>query len=368
MTTPNPPSVNRVAVNVGDRSYSISIGSGLLTDLGSTLASHLKSEHVIIVTDDIVAKIYLESVTAQLAPIADRVDTMIVPHGEASKSVSQCDQLWQKMVELGTDRSSIVIALGGGVVGDLAGFLAASFARGLRFIQIPTSLLAQVDSSVGGKVGINLPQSKNMVGAFWQPETVVIDPQVLTTLDEPNYRAGMAEVIKYGLIMDVPFLEFLEQSVEQINRRDPATLEKLIAWCCQCKSTVVEQDELETSGRRAILNYGHTWGHAIESVYGYGEYLHGEAIAIGMTCAARLARNLGHIDQAFLDRQTSLFTAVGLAVDCPEGRHQELIDAMKHDKKVARGKLILILPKTIGDVTLFPAPDDSELLRSLQND
>ena len=172
------------------------------------------------------------------------------------------------MVEFKTDRNSIIVALGGGVVGDLAGFLAATYGRGLKFIQIPTTLLAQVDSSVGGKVGINLPQTKNMVGAFWQPQAVLVDPLVLGTLDDANYRAGLAEVIKYGLIMDLEFFEYLESSVEPLNNRDPDTLTKTIAWCCQCKATVVEEDETETSGRRAILNYGHTYGHAIEAVFG----------------------------------------------------------------------------------------------------
>lgn len=368
MTSSHKLSVNSVVVNIGVRSYSIHIGSGVLSGLGSSLEPWLQSEHVIIVTDDQVAEIYLEDVVRQVGSVARRTDTIIVAHGEQSKSVAQCDELWQKMVDLGTDRKSVVIALGGGVVGDLAGFLAATFARGLKFIQIPTSLLAQVDSSVGGKVGINLPKSKNMVGAFWQPEAVIIDPCVLSTLDEANYRAGMAEAIKYGVIMDVRLFEFIENSTQKIIDRDPETLGKLIAWCCQCKATVVEEDELERTGRRAILNYGHTFGHAIEAVYGYGQFLHGEAIAIGMTCAARLARNLGRVDQCFLDRQTKLFQAFGLPVECPDDRRQELVDAMKHDKKVDRGSLVLILPTQMGAVEQVVAPEDSELLKSLNDD
>ena len=224
------------------------------------------------------------------------------------------------MVKLGTDRKSVVVALGGGVVGDLAGFLASTFARGLTFIQIPTTLLAQVDSSVGGKVGVNLPQAKNMVGSFWQPAKVVIDPIVLATLDDANFQSGMAEVIKYGLIMDLPLFEHLERSVKVINDRDNDALSKIIAWCCRCKATIVEEDEHEIFGRRAILNYGHTYGHAIEAVFGYGRFLHGQAIAIGMTCTARLARNLGLVNQHFLDRQTALFRAYGLPVECPAER------------------------------------------------
>jgi 3-dehydroquinate synthase len=367
------PTTKQVNVDLGDRSYTIHIGSGFLSpgsDGGAHpgLAAVAKSEHVILFSDSNVAPIYLESVTEQLRPVASQIDSIVVPAGEASKSIAQCDQLWQKMVEFSADRQSIVVALGGGVVGDLAGFVAASFTRGIRFVQIPTTLLSQVDSSVGGKVGVNLPRAKNMVGAFWQPKTVLIDPLVLETLDEANYRAGMAEVIKYGLIMDKPLFEFLESSVAAINDRDPETLTKIIAWCCQCKATVVEEDEKETSGRRAILNYGHTYGHAIESVFGYGEFLHGEAIAIGMTCAGRLGRNLEMVDQKFLDRQTNLFKAVGLPTDCPTEKHDELIAAMKHDKKVARGKLNLILPTELGNVTSYPAPEDGVIKASLIND
>ena len=357
-----------VDVNLDARSYSIEIAPGNLEQLAILLQPFLQNEHVIVVTDDNVEKHYLAAVIKRIGSIATRIDSIVVPHGEPSKSVSSCDGLWQKMVQLGTDRKSYVVALGGGVVGDLAGFLAATYGRGLKFIQIPTSLLAQVDSSVGGKVGINLPQAKNMVGAFWQPEAVVIDPLVLKTLDEPNYCAGMAEVIKYGLIMDLPLFEFLESCVEKIKARDSQTLTEIISWCCQCKATVVEEDEKETSGRRAILNYGHTFGHAIEAVFGYGEFLHGQAISIGMTCAGRLARNMGRVDQAFLDRQTKLFTDVGLPVICPSARHDELVEAMKHDKKVARGKLVLILPTKIGHVEEVNSPSDELLLESLKND
>jgi len=357
-----------VPVNLAANSYSIDIGTGLQDQVADVLNPWIEAEHVIVVTDKNVAGLYLESVETQIRSVADRVDTLVVPVGESSKSISVCDELWQQMVALGTDRKSVVVALGGGVVGDLAGFLAATFGRGLRFIQIPTTLLSQVDSSVGGKVGGNLPSAKSMVGAFWQPKKVLIDPFVLSTLDDANYSAGMAEVIKYGLIMDLKLFEFLEQNVEAINRRDPKTMTKIIAWCCQCKAQIVEEDERETTGRRALLNYGHTYGHAIESVFGYGKFLHGHAISIGMTCAGRIARNLGMVDQSFLDRQTALFKAVHLPVDCPQERHDELIESMKHDKKVARGKLILILPTQVGHVEQHAAPDDDIILASLRND
>lgn len=354
-----------VPVDLGARSYRIHIQPDLLSHLGKHYSDVVPAEHVVVVTDTNVAPIYLETIVEQFSGNDTRVDSITVPAGESSKSVQQCDQLWQRMIELRSDRKTVVVALGGGVIGDLAGFIAASFTRGLDFVQIPTTLLAQVDSSVGGKVGINLPQAKNMVGAFWQPKAVWIDPLVLNTLDDRNYRAGLAEVIKYGVIMDRPLFEYLEQSLEAINRRDPYTLTKIIAWCCECKAEVVQEDETEVSGRRAILNYGHTYGHALEAVFGYGQFLHGEAISIGMNCAARLAMKLDMVDDHLLDRQTRLFQAVGLPVDCPTERHDEILAAMKHDKKVAAGQLKLILPTHIGDVTLIPAPDDELIRESL---
>ncbi len=358
---------NQVAVNLANRSYSIEIKPGLLSRLAESLEKFVSGEHVILVTDDNVAGFYLDSVVSQVSKIAQRLDVICVTPGEDSKAISVCDDLWQQMVSFNTDRQSVVIALGGGVVGDLAGFLAASFARGIRFIQIPTTLLAQVDSSVGGKVGVNLPSAKNMVGAFWQPEIVLIDPLVLETLDEANFRAGLAEVIKYGLIMDLDFFEFLESSVDLIERREPETLTRCIARCCQCKAAVVEEDERETSGRRAILNYGHTYGHAIEAVFGFGRFLHGEAISIGMTCAARLARELKMVEDSFVVRQTELFQKMRLPVDCPAERHDELVASMKHDKKVARGELKLILPMRVGKVVVSAAPEDQMIFDSLRN-
>lgn len=355
-----------VQVQLPDRAYQILVQSGLLSVADEMLQTHVSGEHVVVVTDDTVGPIYLEPFCTAIDKVADRVDTITIKTGESSKSVKVLDGLWQHLVDNGTDRKSIVIALGGGVVGDLAGFLAASFARGIRFIQVPTSLLAQVDSSVGGKVGINLPTAKNMVGAFWQPETVLIDPSVLQTLDERNYRAGMAEVIKYGVIMDPALFDYIEANVDSIHEREPIVLTSIITRCCQCKADVVEEDEKETTGRRVILNYGHTYGHAIEAVYGYGEFLHGEAISIGMTCAARLARNLGMIDQAMLTRQSELFHRIGLPTKCPEDRLQQLVDSMKSDKKVTRGELKLILPDRMGNVIQVPAPADEVIIESMK--
>ena len=357
-----------VQVRLGQRSYKIGIGVGSLkASLTDPNAESFCARHVIVITDTNVEPVYLDSVVEALKVNAMRVDAVTVAAGEPSKCVSQCDQLWQHIDDLKTDRHSVIVALGGGVVGDLAGFVAASYARGIDFVQIPTSLLAQVDSSVGGKVGINLPNSKNMVGAFWQPKQVIIDPAVLTTLDKANYIAGMAEVIKYGLIMDEAFFELLESNVTAINNRDLDFLADVISKCCQCKAQVVEDDETESTGRRAILNYGHTYGHAIEAVFGYGSYLHGEAIGIGMVCAARLAKDLGMVQQEFCQRQMALLDAVGLPTQCPEENHQALWEAMARDKKVVGGKLKFVLPTRVGHVELIDSPGEAKVLNSLKN-
>jgi len=359
---------NDLHVSLDSRSYDIRIDCGLLSSLADALNDLIRGRSVVIVTDSNVGPLYLSHVRQELSASTLKIEALTVAAGESSKSVAVCDSLWQQLDDLGTDRHTIIVALGGGVVGDLAGFVAASYARGLDFIQIPTSLLAQVDSSVGGKVGINLPKSKNMVGAFWQPKRVIIDPEVLATLDDANYIAGMAEVVKYGLIMDVNLFEFIQQNVDSIKKRDHQLLAQLIAWCCRCKAQVVKEDERESSGRRAILNYGHTYGHAIETVFGYGEYLHGQAISIGMVCAARLGRQLKMVDQSFCDSQRQLFEALGLPVLCPENRHDELVQAMQRDKKVVGGELKLILPNALGDVSLVPAPENAEIFKSLIND
>ena len=289
-------------MSLGERSYIVHVESGSIDTLADSAAFDGKFTRAFLVSDVQVGAIYLDHVTKQLQSLIPNVHSTLVPVGEPSKSVAQISELWTWMVQNSADRNSVVIALGGGVVGDLAGFLAATFARGVRFIQIPTSLLAQVDSSVGGKVGINLPQAKNIVGAFWQPQSVLIDPTVLSTLDDANYFAGLAEVIKYGVIMDADFFERLETQVPALLERDVEILTEVIARSCELKAEVVIEDERE-AGRRAILNYGHTFGHAIESTFGYGEYLHGQAIAIGMHSAAKLAVELGMVDQAFTDRQ-----------------------------------------------------------------
>ena len=355
-----------VDVQLGDRSYEIHIGSGLIKNLAELCAPFVADRHVVVISDSKVAPLYLTNVESALLSAAARVNSVVVPEGEQSKNLNQCDQLWQLMMEMPSDRKSVVFALGGGVVGDLAGFVAAGFARGVDFIQMPTSLLAQVDSSVGGKTGVNLPQAKNMVGAFWQPKTVIIDIDVLETLDDRNFHAGLAEVIKYGLIMDADLFDMIESKMESILKRDPAIITELIQRCCKCKANVVREDETEVSGRRAILNYGHTIGHAIETVYGYGEYLHGEAISIGMVAEAEMAKAMGMVDETFCVRQKAIFESAELPIACPSGKESELVEAMTRDKKVASGKLNFILPTTIGAVKSVASPGSDAILKALK--
>jgi 3-dehydroquinate synthase len=277
--------------------------------------------------------------------------------GEASKSIEAAAGLWEGLLELGADRKSVVAAVGGGVVGDLAGFIAATFARGVRFFQAPTTLLAQVDSSVGGKVGINLPEAKNMVGAFKQPIGVLIDAATLATLQEREYRAGLGEVVKYGVILDAELFDYLEAHADALLARDHDTLVHIVTRCCRLKADVVEQDEQEESGLRAVLNYGHTFAHAFEALGGYGEILHGEAVSIGMLCASRLAERLRRVDAAFTKRQYDLLDKLGLPTAAPELDADEVLESMMHDKKVQHGQLRFVLPTRMGHVELVADVD-----------
>jgi 3-dehydroquinate synthase len=339
-----------VHVNLGPRSYDIEIGSGNLRETAKFCDAEADDAHALIVTDANVDDLYTEPVADSLVEGGAEVDILVVEAGEHSKSPDVAAELWDQMLDQGTDRKSVVVAVGGGVVGDLAGFAAATFARGLRFVQVPTTLLAQVDSSVGGKVGVNLAGGKNMVGAFWQPRGVVIDVDVLDTLPAREYRAGLAEVVKYGVIQDADFFEYLQSNVDAINARDRSMLTRVIERCCRLKADVVEQDEREETGLRSILNYGHTFGHAFEAATEYEELLHGEGVAMGMMCAARLAARKGRVDAAFVERQRRLLEAFGLPLTPPDVPSEELVELMYRDKKVDRGKLRFILPSRMGQV------------------
>ncbi len=302
---------------------------------------------------------------AQADP-ALRVSMTSVPSGESSKSLAEFDRLLQWMLDQGSDRRSVVIAIGGGVIGDLAGFVAASFTRGIRFVQVPTTLLAMVDSSVGGKTGINLPSAKNMVGAFWQPSLVLIDTDVLSTLPRRSYLSGLAEVIKYGVIDDAEFFLWLQSNARRLVDRDDVAVRYAIHKSCESKARVVGEDERETSGRRAILNYGHTFAHAIEATCGYGTLLHGEAVAIGMQMAARLAVDLKMADASLLEQQTELIEQCDLPTVLPSADPDAMIPVMMRDKKVAHGKLRFILPSEIGVVELVGGIDEGAVRKAIE--
>jgi 3-dehydroquinate synthase len=349
-----------VHVGLAERSYDIQIGSDNLSSIGSLVAGFDDVSHAILITDSNVRELYGETTKKSLANAHLQVDIITVPAGEASKSTAVTEELWKQLLSLGADRKTVIVALGGGVVGDLAGFVAASYGRGIRFVQIPTTLLATVDSSVGGKVGINLPGAKNMVGAFWQPQAVQIDVNVLQSLPARDYHAGLAEVVKYGVIQDEDFFNRLENNVGLILDRDPEFMRDVIARCCELKAHVVENDERETTGLRAILNYGHTFCHAIEACTGYGTYMHGEAVSIGMLCASRLAESLGRITENDTARQRELLLQLNLPIDLPQDIEREpLVDAMKRDKKTEHGKIRFILPTRIGHVELVDGVDDA---------
>lgn len=355
-----------IRVNLAERSYDIEIGGGILSRLGKFVAARGRTTHAVLITDENVQEPYAMRATESLVHEGIDVDLIAVPPGETTKSIETANDLWRGMLELGTDRKSIVVAVGGGVVGDLAGFVAATFARGLRFFQAPTSLLAQVDSSVGGKVGINLPEAKNMVGAFHQPAGVLIDTATLATLPENEYRSGLAEVVKYGVILDAEFFAYLEAHAAEINARREDVLTHVIARCCRLKAEVVRHDEREETGLRAVLNYGHTFGHAFESLLGYGKLLHGEGVAIGMCCAARLARRLGRVDDRFVECQNKLLEAFGLPTAAPNLDREKILEAMRRDKKVQHGKLKFVLPNRLGHVEAVGDIDEKEVEAALK--
>ncbi|MDP2808612.1 MAG: 3-dehydroquinate synthase [Rhodocyclaceae bacterium] len=349
-------------VSLAERSYSINIGPGLLERAGLVAAS-LTAPRAAIVSNVTVAPLYLERLAAPLRAAGVRVTEIVLPDGEAHKNWETLNVIFDALLRDRCDRTTTVIALGGGVIGDLAGFAAASYQRGVPFVQVPTTLLSQVDSSVGGKTGINHPRGKNMIGAFWQPKLVLADTDTLATLPDRELSAGLAEVIKVGLIRDLPFLEWLDANMDRLVARDAGALAHAIERSCANKAEVVAGDERETAkdGGRALLNLGHTFGHAIEAGLGYGEWLHGEAISVGMVMAAELSRRLGWLDAADVDRVRALLLRAGLPVAGPNPAvlpADRTLDLMGHDKKVIAGKLRLVLLKRLGEaVTWGDAPE-----------
>ncbi|HVY05786.1 MAG TPA: 3-dehydroquinate synthase [Burkholderiales bacterium] len=335
-----------VTVALDGRPYPIHIGENLVGNAELVLP-HLPQSKVAVVTNSTVAPLYLEKVCAPLRGAGVDVVPVILPDGEDHKNWSTLNRIFDALLSNRLERKSTVLALGGGVVGDLAGFAAATYQRGVPFIQVPTTLLAQVDSSVGGKTAINHPMGKNMIGAFYQPRLVLADIGLIKTLPDRELSAGLAEVIKYGLIMDLPFLDWLETNMDKLVAKDPVALTYAVRRSCENKAAVVAADERE-AGRRALLNLGHTFGHAIETGLGFGVWLHGEAVAGGTILAARLSQAMGLLKAGDLDRVSNLFRRAGLPVEAPALGEERYLELMGHDKKVENGRLRLVLLESLG--------------------
>jgi len=347
-----------LTVDLGERSYPIHIGPNLLGD-PQWIVPHIYGQQVLVVTNETVAPLYLEKCLAALTDF--RTETVILPDGEQYKNLDVLNTIYDALLTHHFDRRCTLIALGGGVVGDMTGFAAASYQRGVNFIQIPTTLLSQVDSSVGGKTGVNHPLGKNMIGAFHQPQCVIADIGTLNTLDDRQLSAGISEVIKYGLINDIEFVDWLETNMTRLLQRDSEALSYAIMLSCQDKADIVAADEKE-SGQRALLNLGHTFGHAIETGMGYGEWLHGEAIAVGMVLAAELSNRLGWIDSTEVSRIRTLISSANLPVIPPnEMTTQQFVELMSVDKKVIDGRLRLILMQSLGQ-SVIAENVDSQLI------
>lgn len=350
-----------LTVNLADRTYPIHIGRQLISN-ADLILPHLKRKHVAIVTNTTVAPLYLDKLTHTLQQAGVKVIPIILPDGEAYKNSETLNKIYDVLLQNRCERSTTLIALGGGVIGDLTGYAAATYLRGVPFIQIPTTLLSQVDSSVGGKTGINHPLGKNMIGAFYQPQVVLADIDTLQTLPPREFSAGMAEVIKYGLIRDADFFDWLETNIDALMALDEAAISQAIYRSCQNKAEVVARDEHE-SGERALLNLGHTFGHAIENAMGYGVWLHGEAVAAGTMLAADLSRRMGWLTQAEVQRMHDLLTKAKLPLDAPKLGVEKYLDLMQLDKKVADGKIRLILQQGIGQ-SVITSDYDAEMLRA----
>ena len=343
-----------LTVALGDRAYPIHIGSGLLTQ-PELILPHLKIKQAAIVTNTTVAPLYLERVQNGLAKAGVKTVPIVLPDGEGYKNSASLNCIYDALLQHRIERKGTVIALGGGVIGDLTGFAAATYLRGVPFIQIPTTLLAQVDSSVGGKTGINHPLGKNMIGAFYQPQLVLADTDTLNTLPERELAAGLAEIIKYGLIRDPVFFAWLEANMDKLLARDQQALTYAIYHSCQNKAEVVAADERE-AGQRALLNFGHTFGHAIEAGMGYGAWLHGEAVGTGMIMAADLSQRMGWLRPEEMRRTRALIAKARLPEIAPDLGHEKYLDLMGLDKKVEGGKMRFVLLKAIGEAVVTEAP------------
>jgi 3-dehydroquinate synthase len=352
-----------VQVEAQSGSYPIVIGERLL-ERNDLLSKYIGRGRAAVVTNATVGRLYLEPLKGALARAGVDVVPIVIADGEEHKNWQTLNAIYDVLLEKRCERSTPVVALGGGVVGDVAGFAAATYLRGVPFVQLPTTLLAQVDSAVGGKTAINHPLGKNMIGAFHQPQLVLSDISVLATLPDRELSAGLAEVIKYGLIMDLEFLGWLEQNMDRLVRRDADALEYAVQRSCENKARIVGRDEREAA-QRALLNFGHTFGHAIEAALGYGRWLHGEAVAAGMMLAARFSERMGHLEPGDISRIRSLLSRAGLPVAAPELGADRYLELMAHDKKVQSGRIRLVLLKRLGEAHLtndYPAEQLRQML------
>ncbi|MGQ8365981.1 3-dehydroquinate synthase [Glaciecola sp. 1036] len=353
-----------ISVDLDDRSYPIAIKAGILSDTGFSF-SEIRGQHVVILSNTKVAPLYSDKITQQLTSLGKKVDHIIIEDGEQFKTLASFEYVLTKLLEMPAARDTTMLALGGGVIGDLCGFVAACYVRGIDFVQVPTTLLSQVDSSVGGKTAVNHPLGKNMIGAFYQPKAVYIDTDTLSTLAPREFAAGMAEVIKYGIIYDSAFFQWLDTHKEQIKAGNPEHLETMISKCCQIKADIVNQDEKE-HGIRALLNLGHTFGHAMEAEQGYGNWLHGEAVAAGMVLAARLSNMRGDVSLTQVQAIVDLIAFFDLPVEGPEQMSSDCyIKHMKRDKKVLKGTMRFILPIGIGSAKVVDDVSMQELQKLL---
>jgi 3-dehydroquinate synthase len=355
-----------LGVDLGDRSYPIHIGPGLL-DRGDLIRTHLPQPAAVIITNTVVAPLYLKKLQESLSRQQITCTSIVLPDGEEHKNWQTLNQVFDALMGFRAERKTTLIALGGGVIGDLTGFAAAVFQRGVPFVQIPTTLLAQVDSSVGGKTAINHPLGKNMIGAFYQPRVVIADTDTLRTLPDRELSAGLAEVIKYGLIGDAEFFLWLEMNMESLIARDATALTHAIEVSCRNKAGVVAKDERE-EGVRALLNFGHTFGHAIESGLGYGEWLHGEAVGAGMAIASRVSRHMGLVDSRCVERIDELLRRARLPIRGPALGADRYIELMGHDKKVEGGRMRFILLRDIGSAFISDQVSDEALRAVLGNE
>jgi 3-dehydroquinate synthase len=352
-------------LSLADRSYDIVVTSDDAAGVGPFARERTKGRLAVVVSDDN-AQPHAESVCQALCDAGFKALGYGFPPGETHKSLVRAGDLYNQLVDVGADRQTLIVAVGGGVIGDLAGFVAATFARGLSLLMVPTTLLAMVDSSVGGKVGVNHEKAKNLIGAFHQPIGVWIDTGTLVTLPEREYRSGLAEVVKYGVILDPELFEYLEEHVEEILNREPAAVRHIVARSCQLKAGIVEKDERETTGLRVILNFGHTFAHAFETVAGYGHWLHGEAVAAGMVCASRLAAKRGMVPAALAERLAKLLRRFHLpTLPEPGWSSGQLLKTMARDKKSQAGQLRFVLPTRLGEVRLVDGVSAEEVLRVL---